>query len=343
MKSSRAAAEVLLSPKPLPPSELAAIQSMFSPPNVQTKQQLLNQLLSAAEAAAVAAESNPTDFIDESKDINSPATATSAITLVLPQGPAKVSSAGTHNQSYRAAPAHASKKNVEVGFSTSSSKKLKSRKRREELFVEIGVVSGKEKRGENRDRASLYSCARGNHLVYSLGQMGACWEHLGSSTRATLCNSLLESLPAMDEHAVVTSLHGLTSLGVKWRDLLPDVQLKFTEAIQRVSPDMGEQGVAVAYISLAKLEVCWAEDLSESVKTSLRQAISQQAHIGEHALSSLLYGLGKLSRKWDDLHPSVRQTLKEAIVVCHLNDRCTPQGVANSLYGKIFTIASYHN
>jgi hypothetical protein len=40
-----------------------------------------------------------------------------------------------------------------------------------------------------------------------------------------------------------------------------------------------------------------------------------------------------MDRKWNDLNPVVRNTLKEAIVVCHLNDRCTPQGVTNSLHG----------
>jgi hypothetical protein len=49
-----------------------------------------------------------------------------------------------------------------------------------------------------------------------------------------------------------------------------------------------------------------------------------------------LYALGKLSLKWEGLNQAVRQALKEAIVVCHLNDKCTPQGVSNSLYGKLF-------
>ena len=65
----------------------------------------------------------------------------------------------------------------------------------------------------------------------------------------------------------------------------------------------------------------------------LLQAIARQSHLGEHALSSLLYGLAKLDRRWEDLHPIVQRALKEAIVVCHIGAKCTPRGVANSLYG----------
>ena len=35
----------------------------------------------------------------------------------------------------------------------------------------------------------------------------------------------------------------------------------------------------------------------------------------------------------DELHPQVLSTLKEAIVVCHIGDKCTAQGVTNSMYG----------
>jgi hypothetical protein len=86
-------------------------------------------------------------------------------------------------------------------------------------------------------------------------------------------------------------------------------------------------------LSLAKLGVCWENDLSELNKDILRRAIFKQSRLGEHSLSSLLYGLAKLNRKWIDLHPQVRKVLKEAIVVCHIRDSCTPIGVSNSLYG----------
>ena len=181
--------------------------------------------------------------------------------------------------------------------------------------------------------SSPTSGVAGNHLVYSLGQMGVSWAQLGSETRAALSDSLILSLPKMREMGVVNSLHGLTNLGATWKELRGDVQTAFQEALIRVSPDMGEQGVSVAILAIAKLEVSWLNDLEDSVKVALKRATARQAHIGEHALSSLLYGLGKLGRTWMGLYPDVRQTLKEAIVVCHLNDRCTPLGVANSLHG----------
>ena len=81
--------------------------------------------------------------------------------------------------------------------------------------------------------------------------------------------------------------------------------------------------------------------MKESEKDSIRRAIARQSNIGEHALSSLLYGLGKLSRKWEDLQPDVRLALKTSIVVCHINNKCTPQGVANSLYGKLGISVSF--
>jgi hypothetical protein len=66
----------------------------------------------------------------------------------------------------------------------------------------------------------------------------------------------------------------------------------------------------------------------------LRKAISRQSQLGEHALSSLLYGLGKLQRTWDDLHMEVRQTFKAAIVLCHIDGQVTTQGVVRSVYGN---------
>jgi hypothetical protein len=149
----------------------------------------------------------------------------------------------------------------------------------------------KEKVSSSASRGD--SAVAGNHLVYSLGQMGASWDQLGPEIRATLSDSLSMSLPLMGEMGVVNSLHGLTSLGAKWRELRGDIQVAFQESLQRVSDDMGEQGVSVTVLSLSKLDVCWAEDLTEQAKSALVKAIIRQAQIGEHALSSLLYGLGK--------------------------------------------------
>ena len=40
-----------------------------------------------------------------------------------------------------------------------------------------------------------------------------------------------------------------------------------------------------------------------------------------------------MGRHIDDLHPQVLSTLKEAIVVCHIGDKCSAKGVTNSMYG----------
>ena len=52
----------------------------------------------------------------------------------------------------------------------------------------------------------------------------------------------------------------------------------------------------MAFLSLAKLEVNWESDLSNELKEQLRRSIYKQVQLGEHALSSLLYGLGKMGR-----------------------------------------------
>jgi len=51
----------------------------------------------------------------------------------------------------------------------------------------------------------------------------------------------------------------------------------------------------------------------------------RQARLGEAALAALLVGLGGMDRRWGDLHPDVRQTLTEGLVVSHVHARCTPQ------------------
>ena len=173
-----------------------------------------------------------------------------------------------------------------------------------------------------------------NHsLIYSLGHMAAKWDDFGFSTKTALYNCMIDLVPTSNEQGVVNTLQGLVSLGVKWSELRKDVNHVLQDAIVRVAPAMEQQGVSVTFLSLAKLDVNWSVHLSEDVRVALRLAITRQSQLGEHALSSLLYGLGKLQHKWDKLHPEKRKVLKEALVVVHVQNRCTPQGVANSLHG----------
>ncbi|KAJ1436158.1 hypothetical protein B484DRAFT_445750 [Ochromonadaceae sp. CCMP2298] len=171
------------------------------------------------------------------------------------------------------------------------------------------------------------------HYTYSLGQLKVPWEELGVSAQIALCGSLVVALPLMNEQGVVNSIHGLSAMGAKWAGLSKPLRVAFNDALTHVSVQMGEQGVSMTILALAKLEVCWVDDLSEALQNALRRAIIRQADIGEHALSNVLYGLGKLEREWEELHPEVRQALLAGIVMCHLRDRCTAQGVSNSLYG----------
>jgi hypothetical protein len=81
------------------------------------------------------------------------------------------------------------------------------------------------------------------------------------------------------------------------------------------------------------MEVSWSSDLVAETHAALRGAICAQSRIGEYALSSLLYGLGRLGKSWPLLNPAVRRTLKEAIVTGHIHEVWSAQGVANSLHG----------
>eukprot|EP00595_Chromulina_sp_UTEXLB2642_P003494 CAMPEP_0196763414 /NCGR_PEP_ID=MMETSP1095-20130614/4027_1 /TAXON_ID=96789 ORGANISM="Chromulina nebulosa, Strain UTEXLB2642" /NCGR_SAMPLE_ID=MMETSP1095 /ASSEMBLY_ACC=CAM_ASM_000446 /LENGTH=1257 /DNA_ID=CAMNT_0042116537 /DNA_START=544 /DNA_END=4317 /DNA_ORIENTATION=+ len=171
------------------------------------------------------------------------------------------------------------------------------------------------------------------HLIFSLGQLGVKWDNLGYSTKEMLLSCILTSISSMNEHAVVNIFYGLSNMNMKWVDIRNDVRQVLLTSIVRISNDLIEQGLSSLVLSLAKLDVCYQTDLPDEVKLSIRKAISKQSHLGEHSLSSLLYGLGKMSRKWKDLHVDVRQTLKAAIVVCHIDGRITAEGIANSIYG----------
>lgn len=96
---------------------------------------------------------------------------------------------------------------------------------------------------------------------------------------------------------------------------------------------MGELSISVLILSLAKMEVCWDVDLSEDSRISIRNGICSQVCIREHALSSLLFGLSRLGRKWNTLHLAVKKVLKEAIVVHHISDLSSARGVTSSLLG----------
>lgn len=350
-KSSRAAAALLLSPSsPLGPTALVAIQTMISPPNLDMHS---FKALIQSQLASPVVEPEQSPQVHAPKRLPSQPVAANelefyksvAATPKNAQGVEK--SLKSRNGSGIQKPSKKSptqREIWEIKKGDASTKGLKGKKAAENSnlkslsnnlsnTVSVPTVSAPIVPSVAGSSSGSGSGGAGNHLVYSLGQMGASWTQLGGDTRSTLSDSLVQSLPQMNEMGVVNSLHGLTNLGASWSELRADVQSAFQEAIVKVSPEMGEQGVSVTILSLAKLDVVWTEDLSESVRTSLKSATARQSHIGEHALSSLLYGLGKLSRTWHGLAYEVRQTLKEAIVLCHLNDRCTPQGVANSLHG----------
>ena len=359
-KSSKAAAAMLLSPSvPLGPTALVAIQSMISPPNLdmhsfkalidsqlasppvetthgsqtQTPKRLPSQPVAANElefykSVASTPKSSTANFV-KVKDT----------TGALLKGRSKLDNSLLEMRNMR---------QTDVAEKSKSSASTVSRGRgiQPTNTAETGAQTDKIAESSstiNKNPTAVSSLSQtastnlggvvGNHLVYSLGKMGASWAQLGDETRSTLSDSLVQTLPLMGEMGVVNCLHGLTGLDAKWKELRSDVQTAFQTALERVSPEMGEQGVSVTILSLAKLDVVWTDDLHEDVKKALKVATARQSHIGEHALSSLLYGLGKLGRTWSGIATDVRQTLKEAIVLCHLNDRCTPQGVANSLHG----------
>jgi hypothetical protein len=102
------------------------------------------------------------------------------------------------------------------------------------------------------------------------------------------------------------------------------------------------KGISLTILALAKLEVCWRTDLNDEVKKNIRNSIATQNFFDEHALSSLLFGLGKMSRKWSELQVEVRQTLKQALVVVHLHQKCSSIGVCNSLHGFYFFILIFY-
>ena len=355
-KSSRAAAALLLSPSsPLGPTALVAIQTMISPPNLDMHS---FKALIKSQLASPVVETEQSPQVHAPKRLPSQPVAANelefyksvAATPKNAQGVEKSSKVRNGADILESSKKTQKQKEIwEMKKTDGATKRLKGKKA---LTTNTALMSNTKIQSNILSKSVLApamigpsvapvvgsssgsgSGGAGNHLVYSLGQMGASWNQLGDETRSTLSDSLVQSLPQMNEMGVVNSLHGLTSLGARWRELRADVQFAFQEAIQNVSPEMGEQGVSVAILSLAKLDVVWTEDLTESVRSALKSATARQSHIGEHALSSLLYGLGKLSRTWAGLAYEVRQTLKEAIVLCHLNDRCTPQGVANSLHG----------
>ena len=351
-KSSKAAAAMLLSPSaPLGPTALVAIQSMISPPNFDMhsfKALIDSQLASPVVENTQSSQTQPkrlpsqpvaANELEFYKTVASTPKSTSPNSVkskdsagVLPKGKSKVDSSKSDIKKI---------KQTEV----SENRRPSILKTSGEIGVPImNAAVAVAQKDEVKTPASVNSLVSqvtstspssviGNHLVYSLGKIGVSWAQLGEETRTTLSDSLVLSLPLMGEMGVVNSLHGLTGLDAKWKELRSDVQTAFQIALQRVSPEMGEQGVSVTILSLAKLDVVWSDDLHEDVKKALKVATARQSHIGEHALSSLLYGLGKLGRTWSGIATDVRQTLKEAIVTCHLNDRCTPQGVANSLHG----------
>ena len=178
-------------------------------------------------------------------------------------------------------------------------------------------------------------------LVASLGRMGTPWLHLGTAAQEVLINGLLNHSTHISERELGESMSGMAGMGLTWAALKPSTREGLQEAIRRSSNSISEQGLAQVILSLAKMEVCWSMDLTEETKAALRLAICAQSSYGEHALSSMLYGFGKVGKVWSSLHPDVRQTLKTALVTSHVHQVWTAQGVANSLHGLASMQASW--
>lgn len=186
---------------------------------------------------------------------------------------------------------------------------------------------------DHRESAVQKSLKEEPHLIESLAKMEVSFGSLGYSTRTSIINSLKAHLGKATEKGTVNVLAGLAGVDLSWAGISDDLRSIVENAIVRVAPDMTEQGVSMTVLSLAKMKVGLEQGhLEETTKAALRTAILRQARLGEHALSNLLYGLGKMTT-WKRLHPDIRYSLKQAVVVCHLTERYTSQGVANSLYG----------
>eukprot|EP01039_Chlorochromonas_danica_P003366 gene3367-3691_t len=185
--------------------------------------------------------------------------------------------------------------------------------------------------------------ALGDHYIHPLSKLGVKWSDLDFSSKLVLKRSLESVLFSLSEQGVVNSINALANMGVEWTELSASLRSGALTALERVCADMGEQGVSVTFLALSKLRVDWSQDLPESLRAHLRQAIARQTTLSEHALSNLLYGLGKLGRPWDDLHPDVRHVLKAALVVGHVRNNCTSLGVTNSLYGLAHMQTNWQN
>lgn len=171
------------------------------------------------------------------------------------------------------------------------------------------------------------------HFLCALSEMGIKWENIHFSSRLAIFRSLSRALRAMRGENVVCSLHSMSDIGMKWAELPTHLRAVLVEALERISGETSDEDISSVIMSLATMEVCWADDIPLSLQASLRKAIAKQTEIGEHALSNLMYGLGKLARRWSELHPSVRQTLTAALIVCHERKQYSSAGIANTMYG----------
>lgn len=173
------------------------------------------------------------------------------------------------------------------------------------------------------------------HIIQSLGALGCTWSELKFLVRSTLLNTL-HNLEDMSERSVTEVFHGLSKMNTPWVDIRPDIKKKLMSALVHISSSLTEQGIAQLVLALSNMNVSWEYDIPAIAKACIRRSIVSQSSLGEHALSTILNGMGKMSRLWDEIHPEVRKTLKTAIVVCHIEGKITPEGVANSIYGKIY-------
>ena len=179
-------------------------------------------------------------------------------------------------------------------------------------------------------------------IMESMGRMGTDWGTFHATGREALVERMMDELPRANAHGVAKTLHAMSSMKVYWGELDQELRDLLVDSIASASIAMDEKDVSVTFLSLSKLHLNWEMDLPKGVRMLLRQAVTRQVALGEHALASLLYGLAKLDRRWSRLHPDVRAALTESFVVCHAKDMCTVIGVTNSIYGLAGMGVNWH-
>ena len=147
--------------------------------------------------------------------------------------------------------------------------------------------------------------------IYSLGLLGAKWDHLPPGIAQHLVSSS-RALPLTDR-ALSNVIYGLSLMQAEWDTLQPDVKAALVHDLARPAALARDNPQHVSNIlwALGKMDATWKQLPGSNILTALRRCADAQSH---QETANAMYGLAIVDVAWAELDLPVIVALERAVL-----------------------------